>query len=226
MRIGNLEDDIPDSIVNLGFEIVSKITLLGYVISNKADTVFKNFFKVKEKLKNIIRFWSRFRLSLSGKITVCKSLLLPHFNYVASIMTPDSLMLDDLQNMLDQFCIKGLNVAKNRYYLPVNQGGLGFIKLDDMRTALQANWVKRAVLCRHDNWRYDLWDYSNGNLMELHPDAIPFANNGILKGIVSSFSDFREKYYLYGTNFLFSKCFRNRRTSAGGHHGGQAGQWN
>jgi hypothetical protein len=51
MKIGNLEDNILNSTVNLGFEIVSKITLLSYVVSNDEDTIFENFFKVKEKIK-------------------------------------------------------------------------------------------------------------------------------------------------------------------------------
>jgi Reverse transcriptase (RNA-dependent DNA polymerase) len=209
MRIGNLEGDIPDSIINLGFEVVSKITLLGYVIRNDSDTVSENFLKVREKLKNIIRFWSRFRLTLSGKITVCKSLLLPHFNYVASIMNPDPVILAELQDIIDNFCVKGLNVSKTRYYISASEGGLGLINLEEMKTALQANWVKRAFTCMHDNWRYDLWHLSNGYILDIEPEQIPASHNGILKGIVRSFSKFREKFYLYGTNYLYSHCLRN-----------------
>jgi hypothetical protein len=70
----------------------------------------KIFFKDKEKFKTF-RFWSRFNLSLSGKISVCKSLLLTHFNYVASIMKPDPVMLAELQGLLENFCTKGLNIS-------------------------------------------------------------------------------------------------------------------
>jgi hypothetical protein len=47
MRIGDRSSDIPEEILGLGFEPVSRITLLGYVICNDSDSGLENFFKGK-----------------------------------------------------------------------------------------------------------------------------------------------------------------------------------
>jgi len=88
MRIGNLEGEISQEILELGFPVTNEITVLGFTIQNTGNMIAKNYEKVREKIFNIIRFWERFNLSMPGKITIYKTLLLPQINYVATILTP------------------------------------------------------------------------------------------------------------------------------------------
>jgi hypothetical protein len=74
---------------------------------------------------------------------------------------------------------------------------------------LQANWVNRSMLLRHDNWCYDLHLYGNGNVLDLKWEMIPGSSNAIVKGIVKSFCEFREKFALHGDNYLLTHCLRN-----------------
>ena len=56
MRIGNLDGEINDDIINLGFTITTSIKLLGYQISNNDDILDINFSPIKGKIQSIIRF--------------------------------------------------------------------------------------------------------------------------------------------------------------------------
>ena len=79
MRIGNLEGPVPEEIMALGFTITNNIKLLGFYISNEGNMLDSNFIPIYQKISSIIRNWDRFYLSLHGKITVYKTLLLPQF---------------------------------------------------------------------------------------------------------------------------------------------------
>ena len=63
MRIGNLNGEIQPEILNLGFTITDSIKLLGFSIPNNGELVKVNFDPVKQKIRNIIRYWDRFYLT-------------------------------------------------------------------------------------------------------------------------------------------------------------------
>jgi hypothetical protein len=90
MRIGNLDDDIPMEIAELGFTFADKIKLLGFILQNHGDIISSNFEQVNIKIDNLIRFWERFFLSLPGRISIYKTLLIPQINYILTIFTPRS----------------------------------------------------------------------------------------------------------------------------------------
>ena len=103
MRIGNLDGEISENINYLGFSITPTIKLLGYHISNNDDILDINFAPIKGKIQSIIRFWERFYLSLPGKITVYKTLLLPQLNYIGSILMPIENWIQDISGIMEQF---------------------------------------------------------------------------------------------------------------------------
>ncbi len=162
MRIGNVDGDIPDDIVHLGFTFTNKIELLGFTLNNYGNVNTANFEKIITKINNIIRFWECFNLSLTGKLSVYKSLILPQLNYVAAIMTPDDQQVNQIEKAMESFVTKGFSIAKERLYLPVNEGGLGMFKLLDFIRGLQCNWFKRCHNLVNDNWRATLTKLGGG----------------------------------------------------------------
>ena len=99
MRVGNLEGELPENIRDLGFTITNSIKLLGFSIPNRGDIVTANFDPIKKKIRSIIRYWDRFYLSLQGKITVYKALLLPQLNYIGTILMPDQETLSEISDL-------------------------------------------------------------------------------------------------------------------------------
>jgi hypothetical protein len=162
MRIGCLGGALSQDIINLGFSVVDKIKLLGFTINNSGNINALNFEPVVEKLANIIRFWERFYLSLPGKLTIYKTLLLPQINYISSVLMPSEHTLNVMADMMEKFVTKGFKIAKKRIYEPAKNGGIGMFDLKNFITALQCGWVKRAFECCNDNWKFDLITYLMG----------------------------------------------------------------
>jgi hypothetical protein len=86
MRIGNLQGEIEQEILDLGFTFVDCMTLLGFKLTNTGNILSLNFDPVLEKIRNSVRYWERFYLSLPGKIAVYKCLLLSQVSYRAAIL--------------------------------------------------------------------------------------------------------------------------------------------
>ena len=138
--MGTLEGEIPENIRDLGFTITNSIKLLGFSIPNRCDIVTANFDPIKTKIRSIIRYWDLFYLSLQGKITVYKTLLLPQLNYIGTI--PENIIRDIRLN--GNFRNTRIPDSKKKAYTEPEQGGLGLFELKDFITALQCTWIKRA----------------------------------------------------------------------------------
>jgi Reverse transcriptase (RNA-dependent DNA polymerase) len=86
MRIGDTLSEYDKRIDSLGFSIVEKCTLLGFVINGNGDFKEENFKMVDKKVNGILNFWRPFNLSFTGKITIVKTLVVTAINYHASVL--------------------------------------------------------------------------------------------------------------------------------------------
>jgi hypothetical protein len=201
--------DIPADVS--GFTLTNSVKLLSMDISNNLDNVDDIFIAVGEKILNLILFWSRFRLSLPVRIAILKTLLIPQLNYLGCIMTPSRLVLDNLQDLVDDFAIGGLRISKARYYLPPNEGGVGLIHIGTFLMAQKCSWVKRVHSNAIDNWRVNLKlacpEFNVELLRKI--DICPF-RNPILYGIAEAFELFVNCFTEIGSNYKVVPIFNNR----------------
>jgi hypothetical protein len=212
MRIGNLDGELDPNILNLGFPVTNEITVLGFTLQNNGNMIAKNYEKVREKIHNIIRFWERFNLTLPGKITIYKTLLLPQINYIATILTPTTEIFNELEESMIKFVTKGLNIGKGRLYTDPREGGIGLFNLEQFVTALQCGWIRRAQV-KNDNWKLALLG-DTGNALDCHLlDPEQFGTG--LKNIIKSYTEFRRSFYDFKNNFMLDKIFRNQRYGTG-----------
>ena len=160
MRIGDDTGPIDQSIIDIGFPFVNQITVLGFVLRNDGIEAV-NFEKTKTKIANIIRFWERFNLTVPGKIAIYKTLLLPHLNFLSTIITPSEFYLNEFTSMFENFVSKGIKIGKSRLYQSPDRGGLGMFNLTTFVAALQCTWARRAKI-RNDNWKNLLCDLGGG----------------------------------------------------------------
>jgi hypothetical protein len=95
---GDINGNISDEILSLGFTFTDSIRLLDFTLQNFKDINASYYELAIAKLENIMitMFWEKFQLGLNGRLAIYKSLLLPQINYIASIMT---LSQDNLQRM-------------------------------------------------------------------------------------------------------------------------------
>jgi hypothetical protein len=201
MRIGNLDGEIDQQILDLGFQVVDSCTLLGFKFSNRIGLALSNETDLVNKISNSLRFWTPFNLSLSGKITVAKSLILPLFIYYATVINFSSVTIETIEKKIETFVCGGLNISKEKIYALVTEGGINLFKLHDFALSLQCSWVKRTIILQHDNWRYRLFNASSASIFNMSRDEISVFGP-ILRGICMSYIKFRDSYGTVKNNFL------------------------
>ena len=87
LRIGTIAP-ITDDFLELGFEWVDKIKVLGVDIINDLEKITENFIGAENKIDNMVKFWSKFNLSLPGRINIVKTFMLSQLGYLGSIVSP------------------------------------------------------------------------------------------------------------------------------------------
>jgi hypothetical protein len=191
------------------FSATDSFTLLGVKIDNNLKNLQTNFDKAKVNMQKIVNFWSRFNLSLTGRINVAKCFLLSQVNYLGCIINPDPPTLLWMQNLINNFCTGSLRIAAEKLYLPPAKGGLGLINLRETLTAQQTIWFKRALVSSRDNWRWDLWQAGCGNCLTPDPDLLGTLTNPILYNLTLSMRQFLTKFYTKENSFLDSYVLNN-----------------
>jgi hypothetical protein len=192
------------------FTVRDSVKLLGMTINNDLDNVDDIFFDIGERILNLVLFWSRFRLTLTGRIAILKTLLIPQINYLGCFLTPSRKMIDSLQDMLDEFAMGNLPCARSRRYLPPEKGGLGLIHIGTFLMAQKCSWVKRAHDYTIDNWRLTLKTLSpNYDISLVRLFDVDKNRNPILFNIVEGYQTFVNCYSRIGNNFSKIPIFRN-----------------
>jgi hypothetical protein len=209
MRIGNLEE-IPDPrIYELGFTFVTESKLLGFTIANDGNIKDGTLGPIMVKVKKTVNFWKRFNLSLPGKITIVKSVIMPIINYATCIITPDSNWLDKMENIFANFVIGTMNISKDRLFKEAGHGGVGLFKLSDFIIGLQIMWIKRANIAQNDNWSSKIFGITGGEPTFLtEQDQTLFGPT--LTSITGSFLHFRNEYGKCDGNFKYVPVLNNK----------------
>jgi hypothetical protein len=206
MFFGNIEGS---ENIKTKFSRSDSISLLGMNIDCKAENLQKNFDKAKINMQKIINFWSRFNLSITGRIKIAKCFLLSQVNYLGCIVLPNEDDINWMQNAMDSFCTGTLRVSRDKIYTPVINGGMGLINIKESLMAQHCTWFKRANKSTRDNWRYDLWVAGSGNCLNPDPGNLCPLRNPILYPLTISFRKFTGKFYTTENNFLESFIMNN-----------------
>ena len=201
--------DIRDGF-NDDIRVESSFTLLGMEIDNKLSNLQSNFDKTIDKIGKCALYWSRFNLTLPGRIAVAKTFMLSLINHIGCILMPSNTQIDKMQTIVDRFCIGKLNVSKERLYLPIDRGGCGLVNIRDFLVAQHTIWLKRANISTRDNWRVMLRELGWGNVFTTDPSRIDKVRHPILSGLSHSFSLFYEHFTNIGENCYKAFVFNNK----------------
>ena len=126
LQIGNV-NNLSDEILQLGFTVSNEVTLLGMLVNRDLSSLADYFDSVQIKLARIVEYWERFKLTLPGRITVCKTFMISQIGYLGSVITPTEAQTRNMQAILDNFCLGSMNTARKKRYIPATEGGLGLI---------------------------------------------------------------------------------------------------
>ena len=78
--------------------------LLGFQIDNKLENLKDNIKIIHDRVKKLINTWKRYGLTVHGRITIAKTMLLSQYTYVGSILGGvDDKEMDHIQLILNNF---------------------------------------------------------------------------------------------------------------------------
>ncbi len=125
------------------------ITVLGIQIcTNRADLIASNFEPILKKIENVCQIWRQRSLTLFGKVTIIKTLLVSNLVYRLSVLpSPKQEMFDRIQNILFDFLwhYRRPKIKKEILYSGKENGGIDMVHIITQNKALKASWVKRIV---------------------------------------------------------------------------------
>ena len=131
LLIVGLQGPVPNTIVNLGFKVVNNFKILGFTIDAALQTLHLSHNTTIKKMTAITNYWSRFRLSLPGRILIAKTFLYAQIGYTSSIITPTKEQETTFSNIIFGFVNNNSNIAKNRLTAPPAYGGIGLFNIND-----------------------------------------------------------------------------------------------
>jgi len=209
MPIGNLDEQVPQDILDLGFEVVNEIKCLGIVLDNRAANLCSHFDGTIQKIRKICGNWSRYNLSLPGKISIAKTMLLSQVGYIGCIITPNTDQIETMQSIIDGFVTQNVVIANDRLYLRPNEGGLGLVKLSSYIAALQCSWIKRCTVTINDPWRWNLAVACNFNLDLIRVSDINGTLHPVLLNVAKSMNLLQTSFWTMHENFLMAPIVDN-----------------
>jgi hypothetical protein len=83
------------------------------------------------------------------------------------------------------------------------------IPLEHYIQGLHCSWFKRANTAMNDNWKYDLYKASNGDLINIKIGHTAGEIGTVLTDLVSSYTVFQHKFTQYGNNYLHVPIYCN-----------------
>ena len=121
---------------------------------NNEESVQKNFYDKLRGIKSQIRLWSWTGLSLFGKVTIIKSLLLPKVLYISSILPSPLEFIKAFQTIIYNFLWKGPDkIARTAVINDFEFGGLKVTDLTTSIMSLRLSWIGRFLSDNFYPWK-------------------------------------------------------------------------
>jgi hypothetical protein len=210
MRIGNQTEPMDPRILDLGFVMVENMKILGFEVDNRAERLGENFDKVIRKMRQIVGNWSRFRLTLPGRIAIAKSLLLSQVTFPGTILNPTQLQITEMSEIIENFVTVNIVIAKERIYAPVKKGGLGLINIESFLAAQKCAWIRRCFSKINDAWRWEFLKLANFSLSTVRLEFFNKNRNPMLWNIANAVCLFQNEYWKRDENYLEAPIFNNK----------------
>ena len=134
---------------------MDEVKILGTKFSAKKDCYKDNVEPLVDKIVKVTNSWGQRNLTIKGRITVAKSLLMSQVIFLSSICEFERKDLERIQTHIMRFIWRGRppKVAKRVMWQDVGHGGLNAPCVDAMLKALRITWVRRIHMNRDSSRR-------------------------------------------------------------------------
>ena len=123
------------------------VKILGIYFSyNNQEMIDKNFYANMKLMKDTCRIWSRRNISILGKISVVKSLIISKLNYVCTVLYTPKAILKEVNSILFSFLWGGNDKVKRKAIISnLSEGGLKMIDFESFVHAKSIIWIKKLL---------------------------------------------------------------------------------
>ena len=130
-----------------GIPAVRRVKILGIWFSSTEDCVSANLDPVINSINVTINMWGQRDLSIKGRITVAKSLLISKLIYIMPCASLSAVQLRHLQSKIMKYIWRGRppKVAGQVLCQSIVDGGLGAMDVVLLYKSLRLGWVKRML---------------------------------------------------------------------------------
>jgi hypothetical protein len=195
----------------LGIKITQNCKLLGIKIDNKVSDLDRNWTECLRKIWGLIHYWSKLRLSITGRVMVAKTFLVSQATFYMGIIPLEKKRATEIDRAIGSYASGGLKFAYDRINNRIEQGGLGLIGMEELDTAIKVGWVNRWL---KEGNKVDITgtlvlrlgggQAENIDTLKLPRNKLPCAES-----IARAWSLFRRKYYQNESNIYGAKVFNN-----------------
>ena len=131
--------------------------------SDSSQTLELNFTERLKKMEKILQIWKQRKLSLKGKITILKTLVLPQIQFLFALLYVSENTLKHVDNMLFGFLWdkKPAKIKRDTIIAPIDEGGLGMIDVYAVHTTAKCSWISRLLSKTDSKWKTLTWKMLN-----------------------------------------------------------------
>jgi Reverse transcriptase (RNA-dependent DNA polymerase) len=203
LKFGTGTADPEHEIINTyGFVKKPKLTILGMDIYDNLDQILEgNSSVLTKKLNDQVTRWSRFGLSLPGRINICKTMLYSQLCYLGSFLPFKSDTLKQWEQIISSYAKGNLNISRERVFKKIELSGLGLFELQFFLGAQQISWIIRATREVDSDWKQKLWLSSVGDFYRYDMNRISYLCPCI-QGLVENLNLFKQKYAGIRNNYM------------------------
>ena len=157
MWIGKMAYSTEKICPDLPLNWVTKLKLLGVVLKPDCKNMVDENVKLKkDSILRTIAMWKNRNLTLVGKITVVKSLLLSQITHlISSLPDPSEKLINEISSILFTFIwgSKRNPLKRVRLCQPLSENGLSMIDISSYIKSLKIKWIKRLLIGnQHSSW--------------------------------------------------------------------------
>ena len=141
-------------ISELGLSQVNELKVLGVLYNKSNENIAKqNIAEVMPKIKKEITQWKRRYLTLIGRITVIKSLLISKLVHIfTALPNPNADDVKQINNIIFKYLWNGGpdKVKRSNIVQDYDRGGLKMIDIQSFIKSLKISWIKRLYWAQSD----------------------------------------------------------------------------
>ena len=197
-----------------------KFSALGVDFTIKVDEMVElNYYRVMESVTKLMKHWSKRNLTVFGRITVVKSILIPKFNHlVLSIPNPSKDFVKTLKKHIYEFIWKGKTdkISRDQLSNDYPDGGLRLVQVDLFFEALKCTWIRRILNGNIDNKGFILFSKLTGmNIDDLEKGAsytlrvASKVKNAFWREVLVSWSKIKSKHVPVVLDDILKSCLWN-----------------